>query len=140
VPVQPIAAARSARILHGALLLGFIIVGGVFVFVVRSGGPLFPNSPVLGYLTAGLGLVNLTVATAFLAPRIPQRRVDQAFDDYWSASEVRAAAIIVWAIVEGAGLISWVGYFLTGDFVPAAVGLLAIGALILLRPGRFENA
>src|SRR6266508_2348522 len=103
-PVQPVATARAARILHAALVIGSILVG-----------------------------------IAFFRPRIPQRRMDQGPDEYWLTNEARGAAVIVWATVEAAGLIAWVGYFLTGRAVPAAVAALAVVTLITLRPSRLEG-
>jgi len=136
---QPVAAARGVRILHAALAIGLSVVAGTFVFVLRSLGPSLPNTPLIGYATAGLGLANLAVAAGFFRPRIPQRRTDQSPDDYWVTTEARAAAIVIWAMIEGAGLISLVGYLLTGNVVPAAVAALAIVTLIVLRPSRLEG-
>ncbi len=113
---RPVAGARGARILHAALVIGSILVGVVFFFVVR-----------------------LAFAIAFFRPRIPQRRMDQGPDEYWMTNEARGAAVIVWATVEAAGLIAWVGYFLTGRAVPAAVAALAVVTLITLRPSRLEG-
>ncbi len=138
-PVQPVATARAARILHAALVIGSILVGIAFFFVVRRNGPAFRDDPLAAYLTAGLGLANLAFAIAFFRPRIPQRRMDQGPDEYWMTNEARGAAVIVWATVEAAGLIAWVGYFLTGRAVPAAVAALAVVTLITLRPSRLEG-
>ena len=135
----PAAGARGARILHAALVIGSILVGIVFFFVVRRNGPAFRDDPLAGYLTAGLGLANLAVVIGFFRPRIPQRRMDQRPDEYWMTSEARGAAIVLWAMVEAAGLISWVGYYLTGRAVPAAVAALAVVTLITLRPSRLEG-
>jgi hypothetical protein len=137
--VQPVAAARAVRILHAALVIGLILVGGVFVFLLRGLGPSLTNTPLIGYATAGLGLANLAVVVGVFRPRIPQRRTDQSPDDYWATNEARAAAIVIWAMVEGAGLISLVGYFLTGAVIPAAVAALAVMTLIVLRPSQLEG-
>jgi len=138
--VQPIAAARGARILHAALVIGLILVGATFFFLLRvQGRPVGGGGPVIGYLTAGLALVNLAVVLGLLRPRIPQRRMDQSPGDYWGTNEARGAAIIIWAMIEGAGLLSWVGYVLTGGIVPAAVAALSIVALIMLRPSQLEG-
>lgn len=79
--VQPIAAARGARILHVALVIGQILVGATFFYLLRTQGPLGGGAPLIGYVTAGLALVNLTVAVGLLRSRIPQRRMDQSPDD-----------------------------------------------------------
>jgi uncharacterized membrane protein len=137
--VQPIASARGARILHAALVIGSILAGVTFFFVLRVIGPSFGNAPLVGYLTAGLGLANLAFALGFFRSKIPQRPMDQAPDDYWMTNEARAPAVIVWAMVESAGLLSWIGYLLTGGIVPAAVAVLSIVSLIMLRPSQLEG-
>ncbi len=47
-------AARGVRILHAALAIGLCVVAGTFVLVLRSLGPSLPNTPLIGYATAGL--------------------------------------------------------------------------------------
>jgi len=133
--------ARGIRILHAALVIGVILVGATFLFLVRlQGHPLGGGGgPLIGYVTAGLAVMNLTVVLGVLRPRMPQRRMEQSPDDYWKANEARGASIIIWAMTEGAGLLAWVGYLLTGGIVPAAVGALSIGGLIMLRPSRLEG-
>ena len=131
---------RAIRIIHLSLVLGLVIVAGVFYILRQRTGLTFGFGPSLGMIMAGIGLVNLTIALGFLTPRFPERPADQAPDDYWAPSETRGAAIILWALVEAAAILSWLGYLLTGSRVAAAVGLLAILALSLLRPARFEGS
>jgi hypothetical protein len=137
--VQSVAAARGARILHAALVIGQILVGTTFFFLIRKQGPLAGGTPLIGYATAGLALAILSVAFVFLRPRIPQRSTDQAPDDYWSRADVRGAAIVMWAVVEGSGLFCWIGYVMTASIVPAAVGVLAIITEFALRPSRLQG-
>jgi len=131
--------ARAARIMHTSLVLGVTLVGVVFFFVLRTIPPSFPRASILSFVTAGLGLGNLAAALALFRSKIPQRSSDQAPDDYWASNEVRGIVIVTWAIIEGGGLVAWVGYLLTGTPVPAGVGVLAIAALILVRPSRLEG-
>jgi len=131
---------RAIRIIHLALVLGLVIVAGVFYILRQRTGLTFGFGASVGMIMAGIGLVNLTIALGFLTPRFPERQADQAPDRYWARSETRGAAIILWALVEAGAILSWLGYLMTGSWVPAAVGLLAIAALILLRPARFEGS
>lgn len=137
--VQSVAAARGARILHAALVIGQVLVGVTFSLLILKQGPLAGGSPLIGYATAGLALAVLSVAFAFLRPRIPQRSTDQSPDDYWSRAEVRGAAIVIWATVEGSGLFCWIGYVMTASIVPAVVGVLSTFTLFALRPSRLEG-
>lgn len=131
---------RGVRIIHLALVIGLVLVAGVFYIVRQRPGVSFGFRQPAGLIMAGIALVNLVIALGFLAPRVPQRPVDQSADDYWTRNEIRGAAIILWAMVEAAAVLAWLGYLMTGAWVPAAVGLLAIAALTLLRPARLEGS
>ena len=131
---------RGVRIIHLALVIGLVLVAGVFYILRQQPGVSFGFGPSIGLIMAGIALVSLVIALGFLARRVPQRPADQTPDVYWTRNEIRGAAIILWAMVEGAALLSWLGYLLTGAWVPAAVGLLAIAALTLLRPARLEGS
>lgn len=137
--VQSPGAARAIRIIHAALVIGQVLVAATFFLLLRMQGPLAGGSPLIGYVTAGLAIVNLTVAFGLLRSRIPQRRTDQSPEDYWSTNEARGAAVVLWAVMEGSGLFCWIGYLMSGSIVPAAVGALAIAALITVRPSQLEG-
>jgi hypothetical protein len=127
------------RIIHAALVIGQILVGATFFLLLRAQGqPLAGANPLIAFVTAGLAFVNITVAFGLLRARMPQRPSDQSPDDYWRRNEARSAAVLIWAVLEGSGLFCWVGYVMTGSIVPAAVGVLAVLALIILRPSQLE--
>jgi hypothetical protein len=134
------AAARATRILHGALVVGLVLVGGTFYVLLRVlQGPL-GGAPNIGVVLAGLAVGLLVVASTVLRRRVPERRFDQSQDEYWASVESRGASIVLWAVVDGAGLIGWVGYVLTGGAAPAAAAVLSIVTLIFfLRPSRLEG-
>jgi len=126
---------RAIRIIHIALVLGLVLIAGTFFVLRQRTGLMLAFGPFLGVLLAAIALVNLILALGFLAPRLPRRPADQSPDDYWMRTETRGAAIILWVLVEGAGLLSWVG-----AWAPAAVGVLAVASLALLGPTRFEGS
>lgn len=130
--------ARTIRILHIAMTLGLLLLAGVF-FALRRLKQGFDVWPPIGYVTAGFAIVQLAAVLGILMPRMPQRPADQSPDDYWT-TVARGDAIIVWAMLEAAGVLSAVGYLLTGTAPPAATGVLAIAALALLNPARFEGS
>ncbi|HWC75054.1 MAG TPA: hypothetical protein VG454_14055, partial [Gemmatimonadales bacterium] len=131
--------ARAIRIMHAAMVTGVSIAGVVFVVLVRLVHMSFGLSADLGRLLAAIGLGIIVVAVYFLRPRIPQRPGDQSPDDYWTRSEIRGAAVLLWVVIEGAGLIGWIGYLLTSSVAPALTSLISILSLILVSPSRIEG-
>jgi len=132
-------ATRAVRIVHAALVAGLSMVGATFLVLLRALRMNFGFGAGLGRLFAVMSLVVLAVALFFLRSRIPQRRSDQSPDEYWSAHESRDAAVILWAIVQGAGMVGWVGYLLTGSVAPGLIAVVSILSLILIRPSRIEG-
>ena len=132
--------ARTVRILHGALLAGLVLVGATFALMLRLGhSQSFPSAPTIGLVLAGLGVILLAVAATVLRPRLPEGRPDQSAVAYWAAADTRGSAIVLWSVVQAAGLIALIGYLLTGAIVPLTVGALALATLFLLRPSRLEG-
>ena len=130
---------RSARLLHAALAGGLALAGVVFALSVAVlKGPL-GDAPIPAVAFAAVALAQIGVALAVFRPRIPARRFDQSAEDYWSSSEVRGRSVVVWALLEGAGLFAAVGYVLTGGIAAAAVALIALVALLGVRPLRLEG-
>jgi len=131
-------AARGARIMHAALAIGLLLVGATF-FLVRQVQPL-DSMPGVGLAVAGIALAVLAGCFAFLRGRVPQRHTDQSPDDYWAANENRGPAVVLWAGVDSAGVLAWMGYMIGGGQVaPAAVAVLAIIGMMLVRPARLEG-
>jgi hypothetical protein len=95
--------------------------------------------PVPGIVFAAGALVQVGVALAVVRRKIPARRYDQSVEGYWSANEVRGPSIMLWSLLEGAGLFSAVGYLLTGGTLPGTVALIALFVLVSVRPSRLED-
>ena len=131
-------AARGTRILHAALAGGSALVGTVVFLLVETVERPVGRVQIPDVAFASLALLQIGLAFAFLRRRIPARRFDQSIEDYWSTSQVRGASIGLWATIEGASMLSWVGYLLTGGMASASVGLLGLIVLIKLRPGRLD--
>ena len=131
--LSPPSALRAVRILHGALVIGLGLVGATFFLVTRTVPPL-GYGPTAGYATAAFALMSISVSLAYLWPRMPERAPGQAPDEYWATPEVRGRAIAVWAVVQAAGLVSWVGYLMSRTAPPVATACVAILALIIVRP------
>jgi len=138
-PVTPIPQARVARILHFALVAGLALAGVAFFVLLRVQGRSLGGGPDVGYVLAAVAALLLVVAQTVLRRRVPERRFDQSPDDYWGSPEIRGVSILLWAVIDGAGLLGWVGYVFTGGVAPAAAALLSIATLVLYRPSRLEG-
>lgn len=132
--------ARAMRVLHLALTLGLTLAGVVF-FIVRRVQQLPPlvQSPAVGIALAVAAVSVLVVAVTVVRPRVPPQAPEQTPDMYWGDATVRMTVIVLWAAVEGAGLLGAVGYLLTGATAPAIALVLGIVTLATLGPGRFEQ-
>ncbi|PYO63465.1 MAG: hypothetical protein DMD28_02025 [Gemmatimonadetes bacterium] len=132
-------APRVVRILHTALLGGLILSGATLYLARRlSQPPPVGEARVLTLVLAVVSVGVLVIAVGMLRPRVPERRSEQNPEAYWTDAS-RAAAIVLWAAIEGAGLVGAVGYFLTAAAAPTVAYALALAALVLFRPGRLEG-
>jgi hypothetical protein len=131
---------RIVRILHTSLL-GGLFLSGAMLYLVRqvSPPPALGAAAALPLALAAVSIGLLVVALSVLRPRVPDRRPDQNADAYWSDGESRGAALVLWATVEGAGLVGAVAYFLAGGTVPAVAFAAALAALVVLRPARLAG-
>jgi hypothetical protein len=132
--------AQAVRIIHAALVAGVLLVGGVFAFIVRARGQQPGGGEPLGIVLPALGLSLVLVSASVLRRRVPERTSQQSSDEYWASAGNRGAAIVLWAVTEGAAFVSLVAYFLTAAPAAAAAAVIAIATLILYRPGRLERA
>ncbi|PYP30665.1 MAG: hypothetical protein DMD49_09900 [Gemmatimonadetes bacterium] len=132
-------APRVVRILHTALLGGLTLCGATLYLVRRlSQPPPVGEARVLTLVLAVVSVGVLVIAVGMLRPRVPERRSEQNPEAYWTDAS-RAAAIVLWTAIEGAGLVGAVGYFLTAAAAPTVAYALALAALVLFRPGRLEG-
>jgi hypothetical protein len=131
---------RGFQIIHASLVLGVALAGVMFftLLKVRHLDSL-GVTPSVGSIVAVLNVAFLVTAVVALRPRVPVRRFDEAPEQYWASVATRSATIVLWAALEAAALLGWIGYLLTGRPLPAATGLLAFVALAWYRPSQLEG-
>jgi drug/metabolite transporter (DMT)-like permease len=124
-------------VLHRSLVTGLLLLTGVMV-VLRSGDmdPSLDNQ-MLGYLLSGVSLLLLAVAVLLLKPRVPERKPHQPVEEYWSSAT--PTILPMWFLMEGAGMVAIVGYFLTGQTVAALAIGISIAAFIWYGPKAFVS-
>ena len=130
-----------APVLHRSLLTSLLLVTGVLV-VLRSGdtgeSPLGGGNHMLGYGLSALSFVLVAVALLLLKPRVPVRQERQPVEEYWSSAT--KTVLPMWLIMEAAGTIAVVAYFLTGVRFAAVAIAVSIGLFIWYGPKAFVHA
>jgi hypothetical protein len=131
---------RGFQMIHASLVLGVALAGGTFFILLKVRRlDSLGVAPSVGSILAILNVVLLVAAVTALRPRVPARRFDEAPDQYWTSVGTRGATILLWAALEAAALLGWIGYLLTGRPLPAAAGVLALVALVWYRPSQLEG-
>src|SRR5262245_16436733 len=93
----------------------------------------------IGYGFAGAVFALIAVVFVVFKPRVPGRETGQSVEEYWRRPEVSGAVLLVWFLLEGAGVLAAVGYRLTGQPLSAVVMILAVVTFWLCGPGYFAN-
>jgi hypothetical protein len=107
-PAKPVV---TARVIHGAVMAGIVIIFAVFLYLFGSG-----------------------VARG----RIPPRRRGEDLAEWWAAN--LNGAVVVWVLAEGGGLGAMALGWLTGDTNLLALGAaVALAVLFVNRPSRFQG-
>jgi hypothetical protein len=130
--------ALLVRLIHLSLFVGTALMG-VVMFIAR--GRLDPPpsvDPTLGLALAGVAVLGVAIALTQLRQRIPARNSDQSPADYWGHERVRSAALIFWAVLEGAGLLGVVAYYISGSAIPLGVAVISVIVGFVMRPAVFE--
>lgn len=130
-------------LLHRILGVGLLVLAVVFAVVRSRTGSLIPPGDPAGsmilYVFAGLALIMVAVARLVLKPRVPSRRLGQSADDYWSQPAVAQRVFAVWFTLEGAAIMTLIGYFMVGSSPAAVVASLAAITFWLNGPRTFDR-
>jgi hypothetical protein len=129
-----------APVLHRSLLTGLLMLSGIMI-VFKSGvlGPRPADvNETLGYALAALSVALVAVALLVLKPRVPVRQPRQPVEQYWSSA--MSTVLPLWLVMEAAGLIAIIGYFLGGQAIAAVAIAVSIGAFIWYGPRAFAEA
>jgi hypothetical protein len=135
-PRNEASVALTTRFIHGSLIAGVVIFGLIVQFIFRQQTTPQPSlPPIVVTLIPGVSLA-LCAAALFLRRIVPRRASDESADLFWQ--RVLAPAMIVWAVLEAAGLIGVIGYWM-GDSVPAlGAAAASVVVSIFLNPTVLE--
>ena len=129
----------NPALLHKLLGIGLAIMAVAMIIARHSVGDSPHGSALPAYAIAGVSAVMLGAALMFLKPLVPRRRAGQTVAAYWTDPAVVPKALLVWFILEGAGVLASVSYFLGGGPYAAAVIAAAVAAYWMNGPAVFEN-
>jgi hypothetical protein len=139
--VQPAAVSANTAQLHRSLGAGLLVISGVALALTYFGvAPLRPAdglTPVIAYALAIVAFSLLAVSLFVLWPRVPRRPPGMSVEEFWAKPEMGAKVHLMWVLIEGGGILSTVGFLLTGHPAPAVAMALSIAAFWSCGPERF---
>jgi hypothetical protein len=131
-------------LLHRFLGIGLVMVAASLLVIKYLGlVPTLPDGSVtliIAYALSGVAVVLAAVALVVFKPRVPERSSAQSIEEYWSTPEVGSKVLPVWFLLEGAGTLAAVGYFLTSEPVAAIAAGVLIAAFWWCGPNVFAKA
>ena len=91
------------------------------------------------YVTSGVSFLMCAAALMFLKPLVPRRGAGKPLAAYWADPAVAPKALRVWFILEGAGVVASVSYFLGGGLIAAALIVLTVAVYWINGPRVFAG-
>jgi hypothetical protein len=135
-PSAPVSPAVSARIIHGALVIGVLMFCLVAWYLGRSSSVPVYSLRDRRVLYGALFIVSAILfgAAMFTAGRLGRPGPGTSQDEWWRVN--LGKAIVIWALVEAPALLGLIAYMLTRDFrvlIATLTGPLLFGNY---RPSR----
>jgi hypothetical protein len=133
----------TVPLLHQFLGIGLAMVAAASLVLMYLGiVPMMDHdsaAPATAYALSAIALVLAAVAIFVFKPRVPARPSDQPVEQYWSTPHVGLKVMPVWFLLEGAGMVAAVGYYLTGEPVSAVATAVTLGAFWLCGPNALAK-
>lgn len=130
--------ARTIRLIHASLITGVLLFALVAQFVMKP-SMAAPGAVAPAVFRALVALALAACAAALvLRRRIPRRSTADSADLFWAMAAT--PALLMWAVLEGACLVSILLYGLTGAPVALVPAAVAVFMYLLLNPSRLDRA
>jgi len=138
-PTAPVSPAISARIIHGALVLGVLLFMGTAWYIGTSSSMPVSALPDRRVLYLGLFVVSAVLfgAAMYSAARLTRPGPGTSQDVWWRANLIRAIGI--WAMVEAPALLGTAAYLLTNDFRTLVAPFTGLLLFVNYRPSRLAE-
>jgi putative copper export protein len=139
-PAAPVSPAISARIIHGALMVGVMLFYGVAWYVGSKTSMPISAVPDRRLLYLGLFFISAVLfgAAVYTAGRLTRPNAGLSQDEWWRANLARAVGI--WTLVETPTLLGTAAYLLTHDFRTLIATLTGLLLFVNYRPSRLAEA
>ena len=126
--------------LHLFLGIGLVVTAGALGVTRYMTSALAPDpTTLITYILAGVSAAMAGVALLCLKAQVPERRSGQTAAQYWADQKVAGAANLFWFILEGAGIVASVAYFLEGSPIAVMLALFCITAFWMNGPRAFDK-
>ena len=130
----------NPALLHRFLGIGLVVtVAALGVTRYLTSGLTPDPVTLLTYVLAGVSAAMAIAALMFLKGQVPERRPGQTSEVYWADQKVAGPAMMFWFILEGAGVVASVAYFLEGSPIPAVLAAFVIVAFLMNGPRAFDK-
>jgi hypothetical protein len=133
----------TAPLLHRFLGIGLVLLSAAAGALKLAGTvPMLPPDEATAMLApafAAIAAALIVMAWMVFKPAVPGRRPGQSVDAYWTDPDVLPKVMRVWFLAEGAGVLSLVGYFVTGAAIVAVAAALAMVSFWMCGPSRFAQ-
>lgn len=131
----------NPTLLHRFLGIGLVLLAGAMIIVKSAigAGDAQDETPLPAYVIAGISFLMCATALMLMKPLVPRREAGQTREAYWANPAVAAKAMRVWFILEGAGVMASVSYFLGGGLISAALIALTVAVYWMNGPSTFAG-
>ena len=130
--------AKTIRLMHAAMITGIVLFALVAHFVVRpSTAGAISISPDIQRMLPGVAL-GAALVSLLLRGRVPRRSASESPDSFWLKAS--SPALAMWAVAEGAGMLSVFMYGYLGVQSGIGIAAIAVVIMIIMNPGRLERA
>ena len=126
--------------LHLFLGIGLVVTAGALGMTryLTSGLAAEPVT-LITYILSGVSATMGVTAVMVLKRQVPEPRPGQTAARYWADQKNAGPAMLFWFILEGAGIVASVAYFLEGSPIAGALALAVVAAFWLNGPRTFDR-
>ena len=133
--MQPQSPFQNLKLIHTAILCGLAFFAIISLVIPRSLDSDKTLEQTLQAIAAGISLLSLLAGFNIFKKQLLTARNNGGSAETRMAI-YRSACITWWALIDGPGIFSIIGFILTGNYVFLALALFHIGLLAIFMPRK----